>query len=144
MHGDVARAIESKPAATVAEETVRLERWRMEFNTERPHEALAMKTPGDVYRCSPRRLAGVKPYVYPAGFERRRVRKDGCIHFRGQCVNFSEALGKMEIGLEPVSENRWRVWFCDLAVEHVPCLVEIGSDPHITLDDLSCFVNLCR
>ena len=116
MHGDIARAIASNPAATVAEETVRLERWRMDFNTERPHEALDMKTPGDVYRCSPRHLSDVKPYVYPAGFDRRRVQKDGCIHFRGQCVDFSEALGKMEVGLQPVSESRWRVWFCDLTV----------------------------
>src|SRR5512135_85611 len=38
MHGDIARAIESAPAASVAEETVRLERWRVEFNAERPHE----------------------------------------------------------------------------------------------------------
>ena len=116
MHGDIARAIESKPAATVAEETVRLERWRMDFNAERPHEALAMQTPADIYCSSPRHLADVKPYVYPAGFEKRRVQEDGCIHFRGQCVNFSEALGKTEVGLQSVSENRWCVWFCDLAV----------------------------
>ena len=116
MHGDIARAIESQPAATVTEETVRLERWRRDFNTERPHEALAMQTPADIYRSSPRHLSDVKPYVYPAGFEKRRVQEDGCIHFRGQCVNFSEALGRMEVGLQSVSENRWCVWFCDLAV----------------------------
>jgi transposase InsO family protein len=116
MHGDIARAIESQPAATVAEETVRLERWRRDFNIERPHEALAMQTPADVYCCSPRHLSDVKPYVYPAGFEKRRVQEDGCIHFRGQCVNFSEALGKTEVGLQSVSENRWCVWFCNLAV----------------------------
>ena len=116
MHGDIARAIESQPAATVTEETVRLERWRRDFNTERPHEALAMQTPADIYRSSPRHLSDVKPYVYPAGFEKRRVQEDGCIHFRGQCVNFSEALGKTEVGLQSVSENRWCVWFCDLAV----------------------------
>ena len=115
MHGDIARAVESRPEATVAEETVRLERWRLEYNAERPHEALGMRTPGDVYRCSARRLADVKPYVYPAGFERRRV-KDGCIHFRGRSVYLSEALGQMEVGLQPLSENRWVVWFCDLAV----------------------------
>jgi hypothetical protein len=116
MHGDIARAIESQPAATVAEETVRLERWRMEFNAERPHEALDMKTPADIYHCSPHHLADVRPYVYPAGFDRRWVQEDGCIHFRGQCVNFSEALGKTEVGLQSVSENRWQVWFRDLAV----------------------------
>ena len=75
-----------------------------------------MKTPADVYHCSPRHLSDVKPYVYPAGFEKRRVQEDGCIHFRGQCVNSSEALGKMEVGLQPVSENRWQVWFRDLVV----------------------------
>lgn len=116
MHGDIARAIESAPAADVAEETVRIERWRMEFNAERPHEALDMKTPADIYHCSSRHLSDVKPYVYPAGFDRRRVQEDGCIHFRGQCVNFSEALGRMEVGLQSVSENRWQVWFHDLAV----------------------------
>jgi putative transposase len=116
MHGDIARVIESKPAATLAEETLRLERWRMEFNTERPHEALDMKTPGDVYRCSPRRLSDVKPYIYPADFERRLVHQSGCIHLCGQHVNFSEALNGMEVGIEPVGENRWRVWFCDIVV----------------------------
>jgi transposase InsO family protein len=116
MHGDIARAIESAPAATVAEETVRLERWRRDFNAERPHEALAMQTPADIYCSSPRHLSNVKPYVYPAGFEKRRVQEDGCIHFRGRCVNFSEALGKMEVGLQPVSDNRWQVWFRDLVV----------------------------
>jgi transposase InsO family protein len=116
MHGDIARAIESAPAATVAEEKVRLESWRKEFNAERPHEALAMKTPADVYHNSLRHLSDVKPYVYPAGLEKRRVQVDGCIHFRGQCVNFSEALGKMEVGLQLVSENRWQVWFYDLVV----------------------------
>jgi putative transposase len=116
MHGDIARVIESKPAATLAEETLRLERWRMEFNTERPHEALDMKTPGDVYRCSPRRLSDVKPYVYPADFKRRLVHQSGCVHLRGQHVNFSQALNGMAVGIEPVGENRWRVWFCDLVV----------------------------
>jgi transposase InsO family protein len=116
MHGDIARVIESKPAATLAEETLRLERWRMEFNTERPHEALDMKTPGDVYRCSPRRLSDVKPYVYPDNFESRLVHQSGCIHLRGHHVNFSEALGGMRVGIELVGENRWRVWLCGLVV----------------------------
>lgn len=116
LHGDFARAIEPRPSATLAEESVRLERWRVEFNTERPHEALDMKSPGDIYRCSPRRLSDVKPYIYPAGFERRLVHKGWCIHLRGRHVDFSQALGGMEVGIEPVGESRRRVWFCDLVV----------------------------
>lgn len=116
MHGDIARVIEAKPAATLALETVRLEHWRVDFNIERPHEALDMQTPGDIYRCSPRRLSEVKPYVYPSDFERRPVHQSGCIHLHGQHVNLSGTLGGMEVGIEPVGENRWRVWFCDLVV----------------------------
>ena len=116
MHGDIARVIEANPAATLALETERLECWRIDFNTERPHEALGMKTPADVYHRSSRWLSDVKPYSYPSGFEQRRVQKDGCIQLHGQCVNFSEALGEMEVGLQPAGENRWRVWLCDFVV----------------------------
>jgi transposase InsO family protein len=119
MHGDLAREVESRPAATVAEETLRLERWRIEFNLERPHEALGMKVPGEVYHPSSRKLRDVKPCVYPLGFERRRVRRDGCILLRGQTVYLSEALGKQDVGLERLSETGWRIWFCDLVVGEI-------------------------
>ena len=58
MHRDLAQEIEGQPAATLEEEAKRLKRWRVEYNVHRPHEALAMKTPGDVYRCSRRRPGG--------------------------------------------------------------------------------------
>jgi putative transposase len=119
MHGDLAREIQRQPAATVAEEALRLERWRIEFNTDRPHEALEMKVPGEVYHPSSRKLLDVRPYVYPLDFERRHVRRDGCILLQGQAVYLSEALGKQDIGLERLSETGWRVWFCDIAVSEI-------------------------
>jgi transposase InsO family protein len=51
-----------RPAATVADGSARLERWRQTYNQERPHEALGVKTPGEVYRCSGRRLGKARPY----------------------------------------------------------------------------------
>lgn len=119
MHGDIAREIERRPAATIAEETERLEYWRMVFNTERPHEALGMKVPGELYRQSRRRLEDARPYVYPADLVRRHVRRDGCIRFLGRHVYLSEALGRLEVGLKQLSENRWRVWYCDLAISEL-------------------------
>lgn len=67
MHRDVAVEVQGQPSATWAAEVKRLEAWRVEYNLERPHEALAMKTLGEVYRCSPRKLREAKPYAYPAG-----------------------------------------------------------------------------
>jgi hypothetical protein len=119
MHGDVAREIQQQPGATVAEEAQRLEHWRVEFNLERPHEALGMKTPGEVYHSSRRRLEAIRPYVYPPGLERRHVRRDGCIRIKGQSVYVSEALARLYVGLERLNETSWRIWFCDLVVEEI-------------------------
>ena len=116
MHGDIAREIENRPGATMAEEVARLERWRVSFNIERPHEALGMRTPGEVYRCSRRKLAEVKPYAYPLGFDRRHVRRRGWIRIHGRLGYLCEALTKQTVGLESLSENAWRAWFCDLPI----------------------------
>ena len=119
MHGDIARDIQRQPAATVAEEAKRLERWRVTFNVERPHEALGMRTPGEVYRCSSRKLSGTRPYAYPLVFDRRYVHRDGRIRFCGHHVYLSEALGKMTVGLERTDDDAWRVWFCDLLISEL-------------------------
>lgn len=119
MHGDLAREIQQQPGATRADETRRLEHWRVAFNMDRPHEALAMKTPGEVYHVSPRRLQDVRPYVYPLNFMRRRVRRDGCIRLINRSVYVSQAFGKTDVGLERLSASSWRVWFCDLAVQDI-------------------------
>ena len=112
----MARVIEINAGATVAEGRVRHERWRVELSSERRHEALDMVRAGDIYRCWPRRLSDVRAYVYPVDFERRVEHQGGGIHVHGQHVSFSEALGGMEDGIEPIGENRWRVWFRDLTV----------------------------
>lgn len=119
MHGDLAREVQRQPAATVAEEELRLERWRVEFNMERPHEALGMKVPGEVYHPSSQKLSDARPYVYPLDYERRRVSKDGCILLQGQTVYLSEALSRQDVGLERLSESCRRVWFCDLVVGEI-------------------------
>ncbi|MEO0108861.1 MAG: hypothetical protein ABIK62_06810, partial [candidate division WOR-3 bacterium] len=82
----------------------------------RPHEALGMKVPAEVYRPSERKLYDVLAYVYPLDFERRCVDAEGCIFLHGESVYLSAALVKQDVGLELVSNNCWRVWFCDLAV----------------------------
>ena len=119
MHKDLAKEIQEQPGATVAEEAQRLEHWRVEFNLARPHEALAMKLPGEVYHRSSRSLRDARPYVYPLDLVRRHVRRDGCILINGQSVYLSQALGKLDVGLERLSATGWRVWFCDLTVSEI-------------------------
>jgi len=114
MHRDVAQEIANDPADTCDEEEIRLEHWRVVYDTQRPHEALGMKTPGDIYRCATRRLSQIGPYAYPATLERHRVRHNGCIRIARKDVHLSQALAGLEVGVERLGLAGWRVWFCGL------------------------------
>lgn len=85
-----------------------------EYDFERPHEALAFAVPGDCYRASERRMPrrGEWPGLdYPETFERRQVRRNGCIKWRGQSVFVSEVLAGEPLALEPVHEGTWLAHF---------------------------------
>jgi hypothetical protein len=103
----------------------------VEYNLRRPHEGLAMKTPSEVYHPSARRLGDAEPYAYPAIFALRRVDSDGCISLHGRIVHLSEALSQQEVGLEYLTETRWRVWFCDLQIKEID--TETGEQSRLPL-----------
>jgi transposase InsO family protein len=59
--------------------------WRRRYNHERPHEALAMATPGERYRPSARAFPETLPPIeYAPGDEVRKVDGDGFISFKGR------------------------------------------------------------
>jgi transposase InsO family protein len=88
------------------------DRFRREYNEERPHESLGQVPPGSVYESSPRlypdRLAEVE---YASGWVARRVEQGGHFYWRGREVFLSEALGGERIGLEALDERYWMVYF---------------------------------
>lgn len=55
----------------------RFDRWRQEYNHDRPHEALDMLRPGEVYRASAKRLGEKDQIRYPSGYEVKRVSGSG-------------------------------------------------------------------
>lgn len=90
----------------------RFDAWRTEFNTQRPHEALADATPASVYRPSPRPYPRRLPALtYPAHYEVRRVSHNGGIRWQSAWVNVSQTLGGEEIGLIEIDDGEWDVYF---------------------------------
>jgi len=77
----------------MAEAARRLQRWRGIYNEQRPHEALNMRTPAEVYRPSPRPFPSRLPEVeYDAGEIVRRVgRTKGYVSFRGRLWRVPQA-----------------------------------------------------
>ncbi len=99
-------------AATRKAQQRRFDQWRQEFNEERPHEALGMKRPAQLYRPSVMRYDGrLTNPSYPAGHEVRRVYKNGEIKWCGRRRFIAHALKGLLVGVKRIDEGRSQVWF---------------------------------
>jgi transposase InsO family protein len=81
------------------------------YNEERPHEALGMRVPAELYAPSPRRMSCVlREHEYPGRFEVRRVRHDGSIKWKCGYLFVGEAMAGEQIGLQFTDDERWHVF----------------------------------
>ncbi len=112
MHRTLKRGTTRPPAGNQAAQQRRFAIWRREYNEERPHAALAARTPAMVYVPSPRVFpATVAPVSYPGHFETRHVMSNGCVKWGGRVVSVSAVLEHQDIGLEELADGIWAVYF---------------------------------
>ena len=94
--------------------------WRAVYNLRRPHESLDHDTPASRYRPSSRPLPETLPPVeYPPGDEVRRVQDKGRISFRGRVFIAGKAFVGEAVGLRPVRDGIWDVYYCHQKVGRV-------------------------
>ena len=92
-----------------------LDRFRREYNEVRPHEALGMRTPASVYQPSPRSYPARVPEVeYPDTMLVRTIKSHGHFRWKMHDVFFSEVLWGEPIGLLPVEDGTYTVYFAHL------------------------------
>jgi putative transposase len=115
----------TRPAAsTWREQQLRFDRFRLEYNTERPHEALHQQTPASCYLASPRTYPRrLPPMEYPARADVRLVHTNGTIKWRQRLLPLTTVLAGEYVALE----------------EHGPSELTIRFGPLIlgTLNDAS-------
>jgi putative transposase len=87
-----------------------LDMWREQFNSERPHEALGMRTPGELYVRGARKYRGTPKALEYGAMGSRKVNACGQIHWDGECYFLSTSLAGWNVGLQSVSEAI-NVWF---------------------------------
>ena len=103
------------PAPSFPAQQRRFDRFRREYNEERPHEALADAVPASRYRPSSRPLpARLPPVEYPGHWEPRRVSAVGTISWRNHPVFLSEALAGETVALEEIDDGIWTVYFAQV------------------------------
>jgi hypothetical protein len=94
------------------EQQDRFDEFRRCFNRERPHEALAFRTPDSVYVASSRAYPLVLPKIaYGDEFEVRTVRKEGDIKWQGANIFTSELLRHKSVGLRQMEDDLFEVYF---------------------------------
>lgn len=112
LHLTLKQATAAPPAASRREQQRRFDRFRQEYNDERPHEALGQVPPAEFYGPSPRAWPRKLPEVsYGPDVAVRWVEPGGRIRWRGQRVFISHALAGEPVGLEQIGEEAWRVSF---------------------------------
>jgi putative transposase len=82
-----------------------------EYNTERPHEALAMKCPGEIYVPSTRPYQGLLEPEYPFHDRTIIVTHCGRICINRKKINFSIVFAGQAVGIKEVDDGIWLVSF---------------------------------
>lgn len=94
MHRTLKQDTVLPPAGNLSTQQRRFNQFRREYNDKRPHGALGMKLPTDVYRPSCRPMPSVLPQIeYPIHYEVRRVSLNGGIRWHHNWVNVGQVLG---------------------------------------------------
>lgn len=115
MHRTLKEETTRPVQARMSSQQERFDAFRREYNEERPHEALSGLSPADLYQPSWRPLTTATPGLdYPTHYERRQVRTDGTIKWRGERIFVSEILAREPVGLEEIEDDIWAVSFASL------------------------------
>jgi putative transposase len=119
MHQDISRELE---ASRIGADQDAFDQWREEYNTERPHEALGMRVPAQVYQRSERNYEGTPEDIDYDWSQTRRVQKFGTIRQAQESIFLSTALAGWSVGLEQRTDGLLNVWFSKLLLGQL--------DPH--------------
>jgi hypothetical protein len=117
MHLDMRKELEGQIGGNLRYHQKVFDAWKDEYNTERPHEALKMKTPASVYRKSIRRyVEEIDRIEYPAGFRNRMVNDRGWMNFKGNRIFVGNPFSGYNVGIKGLKSGEFEVWFDDLLI----------------------------
>lgn len=127
FHSTLHQEVANPPKATLALQMQALSEFQEEYNFERPHESLNMKTPASCYQKSLRTWDGVlrQPEYNTTEMMVRKVCQSGCIWFKGNEHYIGQALTSEYIGLKGIQEGKMEVYYGPI---YLGILNETGLD----------------
>ena len=116
MHKDIRQELEG---GRIGRDQAAFDVWRHEFNNERPHESLGMRSPSELYRPSERAYEGTPEDVDYGDKASRRVNQCGYIQYQGDRYRVTAALGGWSVGVSPRADGLVEVWFSKILLGHM-------------------------
>jgi len=115
MHRTLNQDTAEPPAADAAQQQARFDRFRDVFNNERPHEALGLRYPAELYQPSVRAYPCTeREPEYGQDCAVRRVRGNGEIKWAGDLIFVSQVLVGEPVGIEQTTSGDWRVRYANI------------------------------
>jgi transposase InsO family protein len=102
----------ARPAAqTIIQQQERFDAFLAAFNTERPHEALSMRGPAEVYTPARRPYQGLPELTSPLHDRDSLITACGRLCVPRKKINISTGLAGQRVGIKEVDEGIWLVSF---------------------------------
>jgi putative transposase len=112
MHRTLKQETASPPQRTWRQQQQAFDRFRREYNQDRPHEAIGQQPPASLYLPSPQpHPLRVPEITYPEGTVIRTVLSQGDISWKNRHVYLSQTLAGELVGLRQVTDRLWDIYF---------------------------------
>jgi transposase InsO family protein len=111
MHLTLKQETIRPPGMNFLQQQSRFDDFLQEFNTERPHQALDMKCPADLYSPSARPYVGLPELDYPLHDREALVTACGRVCMHRKKINISTVLAGQKLGIKEVDDGIWLVSF---------------------------------
>jgi transposase InsO family protein len=120
MHRTLKFETARPPRTNLLQQQERFDDFMDEFNHDRPHEALDMKRPAELYERSPRPYPSPLPELaYPGHDDVVRVTREGTLRFAGRYLHLTAALAEQPVGIREERDGRWLVTFMQLDLGYI-------------------------
>lgn len=116
MHRDMKSELEGQIDGNLNEHQRVFDKWREEFNTIRPHAALNMKTPSEIYYKSERKYDRQDVLiVYGRGYKSRMVNDRGFCNYKSKRIFIGNPFSGYNIAIKEI-DGITKFWFDDFLI----------------------------
>jgi putative transposase len=111
MHLTLKKEATKPPGRNFLQQQARFDEFIQEYNCDRPHQALGMKYPSELYYSSPRPYQGLQPLEYPLHDMTVTVTRCGRLCFGRRKINLSTVFAGQNVGVREVADHVWMISF---------------------------------